>query len=140
MTYDTLARITQEFIDDDCGSAYNINNGYCEEWAYAVLEALKDTPHQVGFWETDIDLAYCAHAFVEIDGKFYDAECLDGVADYMQLPLFAKVQDKLPPGEVDPVQLQDYNDAYVIHGPTRLGYTPELLAEAEARDKEIEAA
>jgi len=130
-----LERITGDFIAD-CGSAYEVNNGCCEEWGYEVLEALADFPCMVGYWETDVDQAHSSHVFIEIDGRWYDAECLDGVDDYMQLPLFAKWQKKHP-GEVEPVQLEDYNNAYQVTRPTRLGYTEEQLAAVLVRDEQF---
>jgi hypothetical protein len=126
-----LEKITWRLVEE-YGSPYAINCGACEEWASAVLETLEDSPHAAGYWATDCDHACCGHVFVEIDGRFHDAECLEGVDGYMQLPLFAKWQ-RNHPGMAEPVQLENYNGAYRLKA-TRLGYTPEQLAEAVERD------
>jgi hypothetical protein len=99
-----------------------------------VLEALQDSSHEAGCWATDCDHACCGHVFIEIDGRFHDAECLEGVDDYMQLPLFARWQ-RQHSGKVEPVQLENYNDAYRLKA-TRLGYTPKQLEETARRDAE----
>jgi hypothetical protein len=82
-----LQAVTDEFEE----TPYEINNGLCESWAIEVQEALKATNHKVGIWETVFPLADVPHVFLQIDGKFFDAECLDGVDSYMQLPIFRKV-------------------------------------------------
>ncbi len=113
---------------------YEINNGGCEEWAELVLAELRRSTNMVGRWATDVDHAECSHIFIEIDRRFYDAECLDGVSDYMQLPLFARWQQRHP-GQVEPVQLEDFNEAYDAQGgPTRLGYSPVQLLGVAERD------
>jgi hypothetical protein len=129
-----LEEITRRLVEE-YGSPYAINCGGCEEWGEAVLEALMESPCQVGYWATDCDHAFCSHVFIEIDGRFHDAECLEGVDDYRQLPLFATWQRKHP-GKAEPVQLENYNDAYRPKA-TRLGYTAEQLAEVAERDAGI---
>ncbi len=125
-TNDILQRITDSMLPD-FKTPYEINNGGCEEWAELVLAELRHSTNMVGRWATDVDHASCSHIFIEIDGKFYDAECLDGVINYMQLPLFARWQQRHP-GQVVPVQLEDFNEAYDLQGrPTRLGISPEQL-------------
>jgi len=48
-------------------------------------------PNIVEVWETDFDLCDSGnHFFVKIRGKFYDAETLHGVKDYMDIPFFAR--------------------------------------------------
>lgn len=69
---------------------YEINNGCCEEWAEEVKFNISKT-YKFCIWETVFGLADTIHLFVQIDGRFYDAECLDGVDDYMQLPIFKKL-------------------------------------------------
>lgn len=72
---------------------YEINNGLCDEWANEVMEQLRNTDYKVELWETPFGFADTIHVFVMIDGKFHDAECLDGVEDHMQLPIFARMAE-----------------------------------------------
>jgi hypothetical protein len=101
---DALRQITDAFIAAGTCSAYEINNGECEEWAYAVFEAL---PGMVEIWETGAG-SRASHLFVKIGSKFYDAEALDGVADYMQLPLFTRRNPDHPYID-EPVMRVDHN-------------------------------
>jgi len=88
-------------------TTYNINNGGCAEWANKVFDMLKDTHHLVEIWATLHDFADTYHVFLRIDGKFYDAECLNGCEDHMELPIFAKGFKKL--NRRQPVWLEDIN-------------------------------
>jgi hypothetical protein len=76
-------------------SPYDINNGYCYEWAEQVYERLAST-HKVELWEVPFGMGDTSHAFLRIDGRFYDAELPAGVEDHAGLPLFTK----LPPQPV----------------------------------------
>lgn len=60
---------------------YDINCGQCEEWAGRVEELVGDSV-------TVHDPDEC-HVFIEHGGKFYDAECPEGVTDWRRLPIFA---------------------------------------------------
>ena len=67
-----------------------INNGNCDAWADKVQDRL------VGKCRVDIyEVEFC-HVFVKICGLYYDAESMDGVDDYMNLPIFAKLKKRLP--------------------------------------------
>ena len=135
---DDILRLITESMLPECKTPYEINNGGCEEWAELVLAELRRSSNMVARWGTDVDLAECTHIFIEIDNSFFDAECLHGVGDYMQLPLFARWQQRHP-GHVVPVQLEDFNEAYVVKGkPTRFGYSPEQLLEVAERDDRLE--
>lgn len=87
----SLTQILRDVTNSFETTPYEINNGLCESWATDVQEGLKTTGHKVGIWETVFALADTNHVFLQIDGKFYDAECLDGVDSYMQLPIFSKL-------------------------------------------------
>ena len=133
----TLETITNELLAEGYPSPYQINNGGCDEWANRVLDSFRDDCRMVGCWATDPDLADSSHIFIEIDDRFFDAECPEGVDDYMLLPLFARWQAKHP-GGVEPVQREDANEAYDPRGkPTRRGYTAEQLRAAQERDRAI---
>jgi hypothetical protein len=91
--FDKLQEITNSFDM----SPYSINDGCCYEWAEDVLAALP----RVEIWEVPAGFGDAFHAFVRIDGVFYDAECLTGVADYSELPIFAKLDSQQPVWLID---------------------------------------
>ncbi len=84
---------------------YQINNGYCNEWADTVFEEMAKTDSIVEEWETIWGFSECSHSFIRVDGRFYDAECTMGVNNYMELPIFSKVfgitMEKVPVWLVD---------------------------------------
>jgi hypothetical protein len=57
---------------------WDINNGWCEEWAYAASEII---PGSFPSW---VDEDHCVLVY---EGRFYDADCLDGVDDVNELPM-----------------------------------------------------
>lgn len=63
---------------------WDINNGYCEEFAEAVCERLPGASLE---WLDDIGYEV-NHCVVEYDGKYYDAECFGGVTNAAELPIF----------------------------------------------------
>lgn len=74
---------------------YDINCGYCEDWAEEVREEYRkqtgnDSVEVVGVGNLtgnpDDDLEY-GHVFLKLDNKFYDAETPEGVDDWRDLPL-----------------------------------------------------
>lgn len=72
-------------------SEWDINNGWCDKWAAGAVALLRAGTvvwlDDGGGWvvpETDETFD---HAVLHLDGKYYDAQCLEGVADYMDLPL-----------------------------------------------------
>lgn len=64
-------------------TTWDINNGECEDWANRVALRVKAT-EVVWLDEFDEEVSHCAAL---IDGRWYDAECLDGVDDWQDLPL-----------------------------------------------------
>ena len=69
-----------------CKNAYDVNNGYCFEFA----EELCSNFEKVRQFETPFDQDFPLHSFVKINGKYYDAECLEGVDDPINLPIYRK--------------------------------------------------
>lgn len=72
-------------------TAEEINNGNCADWATVVWERLRD----IGVFaaiEDDESLAGhdYSHTFIYYDGRYYDAECIEGVVDWIQLPTFLR--------------------------------------------------
>lgn len=69
---------------------FKINDGYCDTWAQTIADEMVEIC-AVEIWETVFGYADTNHAFLRINGLFYDAECLDGVEDHMSLPIFKKL-------------------------------------------------
>ncbi len=112
-----MRQVTAAMLADGYSSAYEINNGGCEEWANEVAALLANTTrpedHAVETWETVFGYADTSHVFLCIDGKFYDAECPEGVDDFTKLPLFSKL-----PNPNQPVWMIDHNGRTVSARPS----------------------
>ncbi len=63
-------------------ATWDINCGLCEEWANAVE---KRAPGAVADWYEFNDNDHC---LVEFQGRFYDAECPEGVERPELLPIY----------------------------------------------------
>ncbi len=59
---------------------YDVNNGYCAEWAFRAADLIDEA---FPAWMDD------DHCVLVYRGRFYDADCLDGVDDVEDLPMFA---------------------------------------------------
>ncbi len=70
-------------------TVWDINNGCCEEWAELAADRI---PGAFTVW-IDPDVDHCVLCY---DGKFYDADCPDGVDRWGQLPMFANPQLERP--------------------------------------------
>jgi hypothetical protein len=80
---DSVANI-QRGMPADWPTTYDINCGWCEEWAAAVETRVTDA---TGVWlEEPSGLDY-AHYAILFRGRWYDTECIDGVVDFHDLPL-----------------------------------------------------
>jgi hypothetical protein len=64
-----------------------VNNGYCAEFAVEVGAAIPT----ITYWANPTKTY--EHVFFESGGKFYDAECLQGVRDFKQLPIWQRIAD-----------------------------------------------
>jgi hypothetical protein len=60
---------------------WDVNNGHCGEWARAAAELV---PGSSAVWVSE------DHCVLVYRGRFYDADCPDGVDDLMMLPMFAE--------------------------------------------------
>lgn len=58
---------------------FDLNCGLCEEWANRVAELLPGAKV--------VDSFEHGHMFVRLAGRYYDAECFDGVDDWRNLPM-----------------------------------------------------
>lgn len=73
-----------------------INSGECEDFAWKLVKNIPNAKVS----ESDWDVIFVnpngkkewipTHFWVTVDGKHYDAECVDGVKDYHELPLFIR--------------------------------------------------
>lgn len=66
-------------------TAWDINNGLCEYFAYAVCD---EVPGAEMFWLEELDSQYedAHHCVIRYEGRFYDAECPQGVDRLEDLP------------------------------------------------------
>jgi hypothetical protein len=79
---------------------WDINNGFCEEWAWYVVERLQGAElvwldqiaQEPEMRDTsDPDASYFlgpAHCIVRYRSRLYDAECHKGVKNWKSLPVF----------------------------------------------------
>lgn len=86
---ETVETVLYEFIHEE-GSphvhdAVEINGGHCRWFADRVLERLGSLP---GVTRHD---AWDIHTWIEVDGKHYDAEVVEGVDDPHDLPLWKRL-------------------------------------------------
>lgn len=70
---------------------WDINRGLCEDWANTMqshvggeVRWLDELP---GYWSIYGDSLDCAHAVLELNGKFYDSQHPEGVKDWMDLDI-----------------------------------------------------
>lgn len=78
-------------------NSYDINCGLCEEWSERVRVLYREA---TGRDDVDVldpgnvsgnpDDSLEGHVFLRFKGRFYDAECPEGVDDFRKLPLFTK--------------------------------------------------
>lgn len=122
---EAMAHMRDELCEAYDITPFDINNGFCDEWAYQVHELLKESKHTISIWATHPDEANANHYFIQIDfDKFFDAEEIQGVKDYMDLPIFARLNKTIKRRQ--PVWVEHYNhkelcrEYYKTH-PHRLG-------------------
>lgn len=82
-----LVLIRDRLINDEFPkNAAEINNGYCADFATLVWEELDRHP-DISILD-DSDHQEYSHTFLEFQGMYYDAECIEGIDDWTQLPTF----------------------------------------------------
>ena len=89
-------------VESDCNGRrliipYDINCGFCEEWGERVAELYREATGNNGIDVIDPgnlsgnpDDSLLGHVFIRFRGRYYDAECPEGVDDWRKLPLFTK--------------------------------------------------
>lgn len=85
-------------------TAWDINNGFCfdfaDEFCSLVPEAqYADITGPLGKTDDDeynlgLFIDY-PHGWIYWNGKHYDAECIEGVIDFIDLPFFKNVKEEL---------------------------------------------
>ena len=96
----TLDRVTEEILDVMRRDGFwyrgqwrrdplvwDINNGWCDAWADRASDLI---PGAFPVW---VDTEHCVLVY---NGRFYDADCLQGVTDYKELPMFNDPKHKRP--------------------------------------------
>jgi len=88
-----------EFDGDPVTTAWDINNGFCEDWANYVCTLLpgatyswiNELPHNCkpedGFCRCEDNGYIPSHCVVKYRGLLYDAECHTGVKSWRKLPV-----------------------------------------------------
>jgi len=65
-----------------------INNGWCADFATIVWERM-GSPLDLHFYsDEDLGGAEYTHTFLELNGLYFDSQCIEGVDDWTQLPIF----------------------------------------------------
>lgn len=82
--------LDQWLVDKGIRSAYEVNSGDCENFAmdhkeYIPGSEIIGTDNMLG-WDTD----YPGHIWLFDGSKHYDSEALEGVVDYLDLPIFKR--------------------------------------------------
>jgi hypothetical protein len=65
---------------------YDINNGYCEEFADIIYNKIKDCE----IMAFPLESKYFGHIFIKYNNKYYDAESPYGEIHWKYLPIFRK--------------------------------------------------
>lgn len=66
---------------------WDINNGYCEDWAHRAADLIQEA------FPAWLDEDHCVLVY---RGRYYDADCLEGVDDVEDLPMFAEPEHPRP--------------------------------------------
>lgn len=106
---DTVRSIMER---NNLGTFQEVNNGWCEEvsttveerfqpFAYEVLENNCGDPTHASIFDDsrrndpNIKLFHNTHSFLYYQGRYYDAEALDGVDEIHDLPFFRREQKRV---------------------------------------------
>lgn len=99
----------------------DINLHYCRYVAETVVDRLGD----------DVDVEVLedgargyVHTWLKVDGRHYDAECLEGVTDHRELPFFRRHPEAavhVEPASTDPAGIRNRGREPLYPGPFALG-------------------
>ena len=93
---DLMKTILKEFLEKrpHLKTSFGINNGYCGEFSDELFCHFSNaTQFETCF---DYGVEWPFHVFTKIGDKYYDAECLEGVTDPINLPIFKKFSELHP--------------------------------------------
>lgn len=83
-------------IDRIGRSPIEINSGLCGDLTQLVCDAVEDadwaTTEQIEDKLEDEGYHWIGHVWVVYQDKHYDAECIDGVDNFLDLPIFQRVK------------------------------------------------
>ena len=85
-----LIEVRNQLISDKFPKTpYDINCGFCADFATLVWEKMnRDQSILIHNDEEMMPEQEYSHTFLEYENLFYDAECLEGVDDWTDLPTF----------------------------------------------------
>lgn len=85
-----LAKVKQWLKDNDIPDQYSVNSGMCEEFAQHFKQYIPNSEMYGAeeFDGPDTDLA--GHLWLYDGSLHYDSECLEGVADWKDLPYYKR--------------------------------------------------
>lgn len=70
-------------------SVYDIDCGWCEDYAVAVCNRVQGATE---LWMNDLTpFEHICHCVIKYQGRYYDAECIDGVDELRFIPLYENV-------------------------------------------------
>ncbi len=69
----------------------DINKGLCDTFALEVIKRMGGYSSEITDQATDFDTDLPGHFWLEYKGRCYDAECPQGVNNWLELPMFARV-------------------------------------------------
>ena len=81
-------------IDQIALSPIEVNSGRCEDLMQLVCDTVEDADW-LGTEEVEDKLEgyhWIGHVWIVYQGKHYDAECIDGVDNFLDLPIFQKAK------------------------------------------------
>lgn len=84
------AKVSQWLQDNNIPNAYLVNSGMCEEFAQHFKQYIPNSEMYGAeeFEGADTDLA--GHLWIYDGSLHYDSECLEGVADWKDLPYYKR--------------------------------------------------
>lgn len=99
-------------------TAKQINHGWCREWAALAVSKLPPELDAVHM-HTGRHIRDSGHSFIRIGDLYYDAESLDGVSTYWDLPLFRAIDPGILRDMMrgpDPIEIEGFRvDDHLRH-------------------------
>jgi hypothetical protein len=86
-----LVEIRDSMINSDFPTNFReINNGYCADFATIVWRSFDCHPDVCIFNDEELGSVEYTHTFLKFQRIYYDAECVEGVKNWNQLPIFIR--------------------------------------------------